>query len=404
MKNTDTAISFRREIKLWLQENCPISQRQPIVQKEQIWGGRHRHFYSEDARQWFEAARDRGFTAPEWPARYGGGGLSADQAAVLREEMQDLGCRPPLYDQGLWMLGPALLAFGTEAQKQQHLPAICRGDIRWAQGYSEPFAGSDLANLQTKAEEDGDFFKVTGSKIWTTRADVADWIFCLVRTDDSGPKQQGISFLLIDLASAGVSIAPIPLLSGDSDFCQTFFDDVRVPKDNLVGELHGGWAVAKEVLRHERQLMASFESMAEKPKLNIIDLFNEHMGNENADGISNTDIRSRLASHLMRDSAVKQLGKRIAQQYEVQFVDARLPLLMKYLSTREVQHKNEIILDILGTRGLSLASPDNPELYDSMVKQWAFDKALTIAGGTSEIQLNIIAKRALELPSASTPE
>jgi len=398
MKDRDASVSFRRDIKFWLEKNCPISQRQPIVQKEQIWGGRQRHFHSDDARLWFEAARDRGFTAPEWPSRYGGAGLSVDQAKILREEMQTLGCRPPLYDQGLWLLGPALLAFGSEAQKLQHLPAICRGEIRWAQGYSEPCAGSDLANLQTKAEDNGDFFKVNGSKIWTTKADKADWIFCLVRTDDSGPKQQGISFLLIDLASAGVSVTPIPLLGGESDFCQTFFSDVLVPKDNLVGELHGGWAVAKEVLRHERQLMASFESMAEKPKENIVDLFKQHIGNQDIHGISNTDVHDRLATHLMRDAAVKHLGERIARQREARCADPGLPLLMKYLSTREVQQKNEIVLDILGARGLSLSSPDDPELYDSMVRQWAFDKALTIAGGTSEIQLNIIAKRALELP------
>ena len=404
MNHTGPQFSFRREVKAWLGANCPLSQRQPVVQKEQIWGGRQRQFYSTDARLWFEAARDRGFTAPEWPVAYGGAGLSFEEAVVLREEMQAMGCRPPLYDQGLWMLGPALLAFGTEAQKQQHLPAICRGEIRWAQGYSEPAAGSDLANLQMKAEEEGDFFTVNGTKIWTTKADQADWIFCLVRTDDSGLKQQGISFLLIDLASPGISIAPIPLISGDSDFCQTFFDNVRVPKDNLVGELHGGWAVAKEVLRHERQLMASFESMAEKPKADVVEMAKQQLDRHATGAVANADIRSRLATYLMRDSAVKQLGVRIAQQQEAQTADPALPLLMKYLSTREVQQKNEITLEILGAQGLSLSAPDNPELYDSMVKQWAFDKTLTIAGGTSEIQLNIIAKRALGLPSGRASE
>lgn len=404
MEDSDSLIAFREEVKAWLRASCPLSQRRPIVQKEQIWAGRQRHFHSEDARRWFEAARDRGFTAPEWPVRYGGAGLSVTEASILREEMQALGCRPPLYDQGLWMLGPALLAFGTEAQKQQHLPAICRGEIRWAQGYSEPNAGSDLANLQMKAEDDGDFFRVHGSKIWTTKADEADWIFCLVRTDDSGPKQQGISFLLIDLATPGVSVSPIPLISGESDFCQTFFDDVLVPKANLVGELNGGWAVAKEVLRHERQLMSSFESMAEKPKVNVVELATQHIKRQGDGAISNLDIRVCLARHLMRDRAVKQLGARIEQQGRARCGDPRLPLLMKYLSTREIQQKNEIKLKILGYRGLSLSAPDDPESCDSIVKQWAFDKALTIAGGTSEIQLNIIAKRGLGLPLGSSSE
>ena len=404
MEDSDSLIAFREEVKAWLRASCPQSQRRPIVQKEQIWGGRQRHFHSEDARRWFEAARDRGFTAPEWPVRYGGAGLSVTEASVLREEMQALGCRPPLYDQGLWMLGPALLVFGTEAQKQQHLPAICRGDVRWAQGYSEPSAGSDLANLQMKAEDDGDFFRVNGSKIWTTKADAADWIFCLVRTDDSGPKQQGISFLLIDLATQGVSVSPIPLISGESDFCQTFFDDVLVPKANLVGELNGGWAVAKEVLRHERQLMSSFESMAEKPKVNIVELATQHIKRQDSGAISNLDVRISLARHLMRERAVKQLGGRIEQQGRECCGDPGLPLLMKYLSTREIQQKNEIKLKILGYQGLSLSAPDDPESYDLIVKQWAFDKALTIAGGTSEIQLNIIAKRGLGLPLAGASE
>lgn len=404
MEDSDSLIAFREEVKAWLRASCPQSQRRPIVQKEQIWGGRQRHFHSEDARRWFEAARDRGFTAPEWPVRYGGAGLSVTEASVLREEMQALGCRPPLYDQGLWMLGPALLVFGTEAQKQQHLPAICRGEVRWAQGYSEPSAGSDLANLQMKAEDDGDFFRVNGSKIWTTKADAADWIFCLVRTDDSGPKQQGISFLLIDLATQGVSVSPIPLISGESDFCQTFFDDVLVPKANLVGELNGGWAVAKEVLRHERQLMSSFESMAEKPKVNIVELATQHIKRQDSGAISNLDVRISLARHLMRERAVKQLGGRIEQQGRECCGDPGLPLLMKYLSTREIQQKNEIKLKILGYQGLSLSAPDDPESYDLIVKQWAFDKALTIAGGTSEIQLNIIAKRGLGLPLAGASE
>lgn len=404
MEGSDALIAFREEVNAWLKLCCPLSQRRPIVQKEQIWGGRQRYFHSDDARIWFEAARDRGFTAPEWPVRYGGAGLSVTEASILREEMQALGCRPPLYDQGLWMLGPTLLVFGSEAQKQQHLPAICRGEIRWAQGYSEPAAGSDLANLQTKAEDDGDFFRVNGSKIWTTKADEADWIFCLVRTDDSGPKQQGISFLLIDLETPGVSVSPIPLISGESDFCQTFFDDVLVPKANLVGELHGGWAVAKEVLRHERQLMSSFESMAEKPKVNIVELATQRMKRQDDGAISNLDVRVSLARHLMRDRAVKQLGERIEQQGRARCGDPGLPLLMKYLSTREIQQKNEIKLKILGYRGLSLSAPDDPDGCDSMVKQWAFDKALTIAGGTSEIQLNIIAKRGLGLPSGGSSE
>ncbi|MEL0315770.1 MAG: acyl-CoA dehydrogenase family protein [Halieaceae bacterium] len=390
---------FRLQLRSWLEANCPPSQRKAVVQSEQIWGGRQRQFPSDDARAWFEACRDRGFTAPDWPAEYGGAGLSDDEARVLKKEMKQLGCRPPLYDQGLWMLGPALLVYGTEEQKREHLTAIARGEIRWAQGYSEPGAGSDLASLKTRAEDDGDCFVVNGTKIWTTKADEADWIFCLVRTNVQVPKQQGISFLLIDMESDGVSTSPIPLISGESEFCQTFFDNVRVPKKNLVGELDGGWAVAKELLKHERKMMATVGEMTEKPNLSLVDLARQCVGAEESGALGSSALRDRIARHLMREQAIERLAERIFLQGKAGQSDARLPLLMKYLGTSEIQTKDELVLELLGVEGLSMEDPSISESNRKMVKQWAFDKALTIAGGTSEIQLNIIAKRALGMPS-----
>ena len=400
MSDQSELSAFREEIAAWLRDNCPESQRQPIVREEQIWGGRHRQFPSEDAKTWFEACRDRGFTAPEWPAEYGGGGLNAEQAKVLSQEMNRLGCRPPLYCQGLWMLGPALLVYGNEEQKKQHLTAICRGEIRWAQGYSEPSAGSDLANLKTKAEDCGDHFLVNGTKIWTTKADEADWIFCLVRTSDSTPKQAGISFLLIDMASEGVSTSPIPLISGESEFCQTFFDNVKVPKANLVGELNGGWAVAKELLKHERKMMAAFEGMLEKPAMELLELAHYAVGSDENGRLKDAELRSDISQHLMREKALGQLGERIYWQGKAKQSDPRLPLLMKHLGTSEAQAKDELIMRALGEEGLSMDDPMVSQGLRKMVKQWAFNKSLTIAGGTSEVQLNIIAKRALGMPSA----
>ena len=400
MSDQSELIAFREEIAVWLRDNCPESQRQPIVREEQIWGGRRRQFPSEDAKAWFEACRDRGFTAPEWPAEYGGGGLNTEQAKVLSQEMNRLGCRPPLYCQGLWMLGPALLVYGNEEQKKQHLTAICRGEIRWAQGYSEPSAGSDLANLKTKAEDCGDHFLVNGTKIWTTKADEADWIFCLVRTSDSTPKQAGISFLLIDMASQGVSTSPIPLISGESEFCQTFFDNVKVPKANLVGELNGGWAVAKELLKHERKMMAAFEGMLEKPAMELLELAHYAVGSDENGRLKDAELRSEISQHLMREKALGQLGERIYWQGKAKQTDPRLPLLMKHLGTSEAQAKDELIMRALGEEGLSMDDPTVSQGLRKMVKQWAFNKSLTIAGGTSEVQLNIIAKRALGMPSA----
>ena len=387
---------FRQEVREWLETHCPVSQRQPIVREEQIWAGSQATFPSADAQAWFEAMRDRGWTAPSWPAEYGGGGLDPDRARILEQEMARLRCRPPLYDMGLWMLGPALLAYGSPEQKATHLPRIVRGEVRWAQGYSEPGAGSDLASLSTRALDAGDHFVVSGTKIWTTRADVADWIFCLVRTDADAPKREGISFLLIDMHSQGVSTRPIALISGESEFCQTFFDEVKVPKANLVGELNEGWAVAKELLKHERKLMATMESITEKVDVGLVELAKSRLAVTDQGRLANADLRARLAEHLMQADALSDLNELIYRGMKAGQLNPALPLTLKYIGTHEQQRKDELMLEILGAEGLSMMS-DTPEL-DRMVRNWAYNKAHTIAGGTSEIQLNIIARRGLGLP------
>ena len=394
MSDADT---FRIEARAWLETHCPPSQRQPIVREEQIWAGSKATFPSEEARLWFEAMRDRGWTAPTWPTEYGGGGLDAEQARILEQEMAHLNCRPPLYDMGLWMLGPALLTYGTPEQKATHIPRIVRGEVRWAQGYSEPGAGSDLASLTTRAEDRGDHFVVSGTKIWTTRADVADWIFCLVRTDQAAPKREGISFLLIDMSSAGVSTRPIPLISGESEFCQTFFDEVQVPKDNLVGTLNGGWLVAKELLKHERKLMATMEAITEKVDVGLVDLAKSRLPITAEGKIADGELRARIAEHLMQADALADLNEMIYRGMRASQLDPALPLTLKYIGTTEQQRKDELMLEILGADGLDMESRESPELA-RMVRNWAYNKAHTIAGGTSEIQLNIIARRGLGLP------
>ena len=248
--------TFRAETRAWLGENCPPAMREPVrTDKDVAWGGRDQSGMSADQKAWMDRMAARGWTVPDWPVEYGGGGLSPAQTKILREEMRAMGCRNPLNSFGISMLGPALLKYGNEAQKKEHLPKIARGEIRWCQGYSEPNAGSDLAALATSAEDKGGHFLVNGQKVWTSYADKADWIFCLVRTDRS-TKQGGISFVLFDMASEGVSTKPILLISGYSPFCETFFDNVKVPKENLVGELNKGWDVAKYLLGHEREMIS----------------------------------------------------------------------------------------------------------------------------------------------------
>ncbi|HEY6964633.1 MAG TPA: acyl-CoA dehydrogenase family protein, partial [Erythrobacter sp.] len=253
---------FRTETRAWLEANCPPEMREPVRGEDDIyWGGRRATFKNDAQKAWLEACIAKGYTVPMWPKEYGGAGLSAPEAKVLREEMGRINARPPLSSFGIWMLGPALLHFGTEGQKQRFLNEIARGEIRWCQGYSEPGSGSDLVSLQTFGEDKGDHWVVNGQKIWTSYADHADWIFCLVRTDKEN-KYGGITFMLFDMASEGVTTKPIKLISGSSPFCETFFDNVSVPKsygDDVpayVGTINRGWDVAKYLLGHEREMIS----------------------------------------------------------------------------------------------------------------------------------------------------
>ncbi|MES2034641.1 MAG: acyl-CoA dehydrogenase family protein, partial [Pseudomonadota bacterium] len=245
--------AFRTEVRDWLAENYPTSLNAPMDDEADApWGGRRFAPKNPDAKLWLDRMAAKGWTAPMWPTEYGGGGLSREQNKVLEAELRRIKARPALMSFGVWMLGPVLLEYATEEQKQKFLPGIVKGEIRWCQGYSEPGAGSDLAGLQTKCEDKGDHFLINGQKVWTSYADQADWIFCLVRTDTS-KKHEGISFVLFDMASEGVEARPIKLISGSSPFCETFFDNVKVPKNQLVGKLNGGWEIAKRLLQYERQ-------------------------------------------------------------------------------------------------------------------------------------------------------
>ena len=389
---------FRLEVRQWLETNCPESQRQPMRPEDQYWGGRRGKFPSDDARLWFERMRDKGWTTPEWPTEYGGGGLSAQQARALKQEMKSINARTPVYGIGIWMLGPAVLEYGNEAQKEQHIRAIVNGETRWAQGYSGPGAGSDLASLQCKAEDIGDHFMVNGSKIWTTAADKCDWIFCLVRTNPDVKKQEGISFLLIDMDDPGVSTTPISLISGESEFCQTFFDNVKVPKENLIGELNKGWSVAKALLVHERKLMAEIGSDSPRSVLQPSMAAREYLEFENGK-IADSRLRNDLVEYEMLMQTVALTHFRTFEE-KSNGVRSAAPMVMKYVGTEAEKTKSELLLAILGSRGLGWEGEEFTPVEIDTVRLWAMSKAMTIAGGSSEIQLNLIAQKILELPKS----
>jgi len=392
--NTDLT-NFRMETRKWLEDNCPLSMREPTKDPSQLyWGGRNGEFSSDDQKLWFERMLEKKWIVPYWKVKYGGGGLSNEQNNILNQEMGRLGCRKPHYNFGISMLGPAMLKFASEEQKLNYLPEIVQGKIRWCQGYSEPNAGSDLANLQTKAEDKGDYFLVTGSKVWTSYAEKADWIFCLVRTDSSSSKHTGISFLLIDMASEGVSTRPIKLISGKSPFCETFFDSVKVPKANLVGTLNDGWTIAKYLLTHERQMIGGIGETDKK--LHISDEAINVMSKNNGI-LSDTILRSKISEFEMNEEIFDLTIRRTMDEEKSGNNSGAASSFFKYYGTELNIQREELRLKINGfssTEWNSKASENGKQ-----ARYFCRTKGNSIEGGTHEVQLNIIAKRILGLPT-----
>jgi alkylation response protein AidB-like acyl-CoA dehydrogenase len=393
MTDLDT---FRTETRAWLAENCPAEMREPLrSEKDVCWGGRNYVPSSPAQKDWLDRMAARGWTVPDWPKAYGGGGLSPAETKVLREEMAAIGARNPLNSFGISMLGPALLKYGTEEQKLDHLTKIARGEIRWCQGYSEPNAGSDLASLATSAEDMGDHYRVNGQKVWTSYADQADWIFCLVRTDKAN-KQGGISFVLFDMASEGVSTRPILLISGNSPFCETFFDDVKVPKANLVHQENKGWDVAKYLLGHEREMISAM-GLASSGGNPLIEGAIATVGLDQDGRLADPLLRAAIAVFEVRARAFGAMSERFIDELKAGRAHPAQPSMMKYYGTELNKARHELMMNAGGSDALEWDS--GRSRGGAAARSWLRTKANSIEGGTSEIQLNIVAKRILELPS-----
>ena len=392
--------TFRSETKAWLEANCPAEMREPARDEADIyWGGRKATFSSDAQKQWFEVCRDKGYTVPAWPTEYGGAGLAPAEAKVLRQEMAAIGARPPLSSFGIWMLGPALLKFGTDEQKKHFLTQIARGEIRWCQGYSEPGSGSDLVSMQTFGEDKGDSWTVNGQKIWTSYADHADWIFCLVRTNKDD-KYQGITFMLFDMESKGVSTKPILLISGSSPFCETFFDDVSVPKsygENIpgyVGEINRGWDVAKYLLGHEREMISGMGGGEHTAAIGAA--MNRHSA-KTGDELDPM-LRGDLAMFDVDALAFTAMSEKFMDEMKAGKGHPAQPNMMKYVGTELNKRRHELMMTTGGSRSLEWESEETSGGKPS--KNWLRTKANSIEGGTSEVMLNVISKRILDLPGA----
>ncbi|MDA0978276.1 MAG: acyl-CoA dehydrogenase family protein [Proteobacteria bacterium] len=397
MSELDT---FRQETRSWLAENCPPGARGP----GEIHTGSTKIRFQPDTQLWMERMAARGWTVPTWPREYGGGDLSPDQARVLFEEMAAIGARAPLVNMGTRMLGPTLLEYGTEEQKQRHLTLIAQGGAAWCQGYSEPGAGSDLAGLRTRAEDKGDYFQINGQKTWTSGAQYADWMFCLVRTDPDAPKHNGISFLLLPMDQAGVTVKPISLISGSSPFCETFLDDAIAEKRDLVGKLNEGWTVGKRLLQHERSGQGGLGASAARtrPVGVTIDLDLEEVGRQylgTREGrIAEPALRDEVVRWKMNSAAFRLTQKRAGEQARDGRTPAETTSVFKLYGSTLSRDRQEITAKLMGTQGYGWEGDSFTEDELGAARSWLASKAVTIYGGTNEVQANIIAKRVLGLP------
>jgi alkylation response protein AidB-like acyl-CoA dehydrogenase len=379
---------FRAEARAWLKDNFPKSLTiDPDAPVEVIPGVEKA---TDDTRTWKQRMAAKGWGAPTWPQAYGGGGLSNAEARVLYEEMAAIGASNPMVGMGTSMFGPTLLEYGTEDQKQRHIPSIVRGELRWCQGYSEPGAGSDLAALQTKLEDAGDHWVVNGQKIWTSGAQWADWCFCLVRTDTS-KKHEGISFVLINMRQPGVETRPIKLIAGSSPFCETFFTNARVEKNDMVGPWNGGWTVGKRLLQHERSGQGGGRMMT---GARLPDVFESYW--DQADG--EEDVRIRMVANLIDAKAHALTMQRAVNDAKGNLNPSATTSIMKNSGTRIGQDKAELTLEMMGVQGLGWEGDDFTADERVAVRGWLSGKATTIFGGSFEIQNNIISKRILGLP------
>jgi alkylation response protein AidB-like acyl-CoA dehydrogenase len=389
----DALDAFRTHVREWLAANFPPSLKgkddpMSAVEEPKPLG--------PEELAWKQAMGEKGWGVPTWPAEYGGGGLSKAEARVLGEEMARIGAWNPIGGMGVMMFGPTLLEYGSDAQKKEHIPSIATGEVRWCQGYSEPGAGSDLASLQTFAEDRGDHYVVNGQKTWTSGGQWADKCFMLVRTDKTR-KHEGITFVLCDMDAPGVEVKPIRLISGSSPFCETFFTDVKVPKANRVGQEGEGWTIGKRLLQHERNSLSGGGSTASRifTGTPLSAIAKKFVGVDAEGRIADSELRNRIVRHEMDMRAFLLTLKRVGAEAKSNQGPSAATSIMKNVGARIMQERSELLIEIRGLAGLGWEGEGFGEQELADVRTWLFGKAVSIYGGSSEIQNNVIAKRIL---------
>jgi alkylation response protein AidB-like acyl-CoA dehydrogenase len=386
---------FRKEARDWLAANFP-----PALKGKGVLASAEITQTDPDLKLWRKRIGEKGWATPTWPAQYGGGGLSPAHARVLAQEMAKIGAFNPMhFGMGVTMIGPTILDYGTEAQKQKHIPPIARGEVQWCVGYSEPNAGSDLASLQTKAVDAGDHWVINGQKTWTSGAQYSDWCGCLVRTDPAARKHDGISFMLIDMHQKEIETRPIKLIAGASPFCETFFTDAKAPKDALLGQLNVGWTVGKRLLQHERASQTG--GMGGGRVAPLHEIAKRYVALEPDGRIADLDLRTRLTRHEM-DARIHALTlARVAAESKEANGATNGASVLKNSATHVAQTRVELTLEIMGVQGLGWEGAEFSREELETVRGWLGGKAMSIYGGSFEIQNNIISKRILGLPDTT---
>lgn len=393
--------TFRAEAAEWLKNNFPSA----LAGKGMGIEGEMTEDTRADWETWRQRLAEKGWGAPTWPKEFGGAGLSHPEAKVIAQEMGKIGAVnhiPLIAGMGVTMVGPTIMEYGTDDQKARHLPSIASGEIRWCLGLSEPNAGSDLAGLSTKAEIDGDTFRINGQKVWTSGADVSQWCGALVRTDSNAAKRDGISFVLVPMDQEGVETRPIKLISGASPFCETFFNDARTDKSELLGPLNQGWSVVKRLLQHERQSQTQAGSpRASGSKKSLQEKAKDYVGTDAMGRLADADLRNRVARHLMDAQAHSLTIGRITAEARGNVEVSAAASILKNSATFVAQTRAELNLEIAGSQGVGWEGDHFSAEELGNVKDWLFGKAMSIYGGSFEVQNNIISKNILGLPETT---
>ena len=388
-----TIDTFREEVRNWLGENF----------NDEIKNAAEG---SDERKEWTRRLAAKGWVAPSWPKEYGGGGVSFQEHSALLQEFRAVGATMPPDNagQGMSNVGPTILEFGTEEQKLRHLPGIASGQVQWCQGYSEPGAGSDLASLAAKAVLDGDNYVINGQKIWTSGADAADWIYVLVRTDPDAPKHDGISLLLMDKNQPGITVKPIQLISGNSPFCETFFDNAIASKDDLLGDKNQGWTIGKRLLQHERSGIAGMGASGATTKRKapeeyyLAGLAKNYCGETDGGKIADPTFRDEIIQQRLNERAFQLTLARTREENASGKTLGFATSIFKKVGADQGMNASVLQVQAMGSNGTGWEGDGFSAFELATTRGWLGARASSIAGGTNEVQMNIIAKRVLGLP------